>query len=98
MSAFGLSETIVRNQLDLSEKFNKIKVYFKFNSFQQTDKSLIYLLKEWTNDDKTKQDSELWTQWLKKYIQRIYGDSNDSASDEIPRKKRIELMNSTNPR
>ena len=48
-------------------------------------------IKEWTVEDKLRKDSELWTNWLKKYINRLYEEENSID-------KRIDLMNSTNPR
>lgn len=52
-------------------------------------------IKEWTVEDKLRKDSELWTDWLKKYINRLYDEENSIYNNK---NKRIDLMNSTNPR
>lgn len=49
-------------------------------------------------DDKAKLDSEIWSNWLKKYIKRIYDELDINSVDETTKKKRIQMMNSNNPR
>lgn len=53
-------------------------------------------IKDWTMTDKRQKDSELWTEWLTKYMQRVY-EENKNVDDTF-RKQRIELLNSNNPR
>lgn len=77
LTMFGLSEAIVRNQLILLEKYQKIH--------------------NWTAEDKAKKDSELWTNWLRKYLNRVHDDIKIVNDSDISN-KRIQVMNSNNPR
>lgn len=54
-------------------------------------------MKDWKTEDKVKNDSELWSIWLNKYLNRIYEEINNSTDSEIIN-KRIDLMNANNPR
>ncbi len=53
-------------------------------------------IKNWTQNDKNKSDSEAWKIWLTKYIKRIYNDCETIEADYIT--SRVKLMNKNNPR
>ena len=53
--------------------------------------------KNWSAEVKIKNDSELWTNWLREYLNRVYDDINNSNESNII-SERIRLMNSNNPR
>ncbi len=48
--------------------------------------------------EKRKNDRDLWTKWVKKYVARILIDSKDEEIKEEYSKKHVALLNSNNPR
>jgi hypothetical protein len=45
-------------------------------------------------------DNEIWSNWLKKYMNRVYDDLDNLSGSELEKSKedRIKIMNSYNPR
>ena len=106
LTYYGLSRTIILNEVEHAKKFNQIKVKFsslknKFSSIFPKLKLLLYnfnilfQLKDFTHEDKIREDTSLWKTWLKKYLNRIYDESKNIENHE---KHRLSLMNSSNPR
>lgn len=54
-------------------------------------------IQNYTAEDKKKIDSELWSKWLRNYIERVYDEPNYKPSEDHKR-ERTSLMNSNNPR
>ena len=52
-------------------------------------------MQDFSSEDKTREDSHLWTTWLKKYAKRVYDESEKIENFD---KERKHLMNSSNPR
>jgi hypothetical protein len=55
--------------------------------------------KNYNVDDKSKLDAQLWTNWLRKYIKRLYSELDHAGDNfETKNRERISIMNSANPR
>lgn len=54
-------------------------------------------VKNYTAEDKQKNDSELWSKWLQKYIKRLYSEFGNEDIN-VKNEQRASIMNSVNPR
>ena len=68
---------------------------FRFVLFNAID-----LKKNFNIDDKKKMDYEIWSKWLKEYINRVYLDIENLTGSDLEKAKeyRVKIMNSYNPR
>ena len=100
LAHYGLSEEIIRKQVEFTKKYEKIQVDEFFNRqfpsyFWLTFIYFIIQKQNYTSEDKKKLDSDLWSNWLKKYLVRIY---TECDKHENYAQQRIDLMNANNPR
>lgn len=87
-----LLEAIQENPLILS--YYGLSEDFIKNEVDNMEK--FQTIRNWTMNDKKEKDSEVWTKWLNKYVERVYEDSDNIDENFI--KQRIELLNNNNPR
>lgn len=55
-------------------------------------------LQKITEDDKQKENKELWTTWFKSYTDRLKKEVEGETDIEAANQRRKEVMNGTNPR
>jgi hypothetical protein len=76
-------------------KLNKFSSIFPKLGLLLYKLNILFRLKDFTHEDKIREDTSLWKTWLKKYLNRIYDESKNIENHE---KHRLSLMNSANPR
>lgn len=78
---------IILSYYGLSEEFIRTEVA-NLEKFQKVE--------DWTEDDKQQVDLKAWTKWLNTYLDRLYKECEQFDVNQM--KKRVDLMNSVNPR
>ena len=58
----------------------------------------IFWLQNLTEDSKKKQDYELWSGWIEKYVKRLNEEVIPGVEIEIQNENRTKRMNAVNPR